>query len=138
MIQNFFKNHFLAYQAFRCYFFKFCKITKFYLKFQYVAKNMKEYYILLYYCQIWLNCLMDDHQLGNITKLKKKLHCPHTTHLSSWPPYPWMKTSRFNVNMDEGKSAAPQRGTLKGAPPVLLAYWFANFSLKGILHPPKP
>ncbi len=49
MIQNFFKNHFMAYQAFRCYFFKFCKITKFYLKFQYVAKQFKRilYFILL-------------------------------------------------------------------------------------------
>jgi hypothetical protein len=24
------------------------------------------------YCQIWLNTLMDDHHLSNITKLKKK------------------------------------------------------------------
>jgi hypothetical protein len=44
LIQNLLKNHFLAYQAFRCYFFKICKIAKFYLKFHYVGKNIKEYY----------------------------------------------------------------------------------------------
>jgi hypothetical protein len=31
---------------------------------------------------------MDDHQLGDITKLKKKATLAHTTHLSSSPPYP--------------------------------------------------
>jgi hypothetical protein len=49
LIQNFFKNHFLAYQDFRCYFFKICKIAKFYPEFQYVAKIYKRilYFILL-------------------------------------------------------------------------------------------
>jgi hypothetical protein len=48
----------------------------------------------------------------------------------SWMKHPgsmsiWMKASQL-----------PLREDLKGAPPVLLAYWFANFNLKGILHPP--
>ncbi len=52
LIQIFFKNHFLAYQAFRCYFFKVCKIAKFYLKFQYVAKKYKR---ILYFISLLPN-----------------------------------------------------------------------------------
>jgi hypothetical protein len=32
------------------------------------------YFNIFEYCQIWLNVLMDDRHLSNITKLKKKKH----------------------------------------------------------------
>jgi hypothetical protein len=53
-------------------------IAGFYPNFQHVAKNIEQlldFIFLIFkfsYHQIWLNSLMDDHQLSNITKLKRK------------------------------------------------------------------
>jgi hypothetical protein len=47
-----------------------------------ITYNMKGYlsFLLLYfeYCQIWLNTLMDNHHLRNITKLEEEKTHTHT------------------------------------------------------------
>jgi hypothetical protein len=70
---------------------------------------------------------MDDHQVGNITKLKKKLHCPHTTHLSSWPPYP-LKENFNGVLIDLHKASCSKFSAM----PTSLIFLLHKGTLKTI------
>ncbi len=67
---------------------------------------------------------MDDHQLGDITKLKKKATLAHTTHLSSSPPYP-LKENFHGVLIDLHKASCSK---ISAMPTSLIFYYTREHS----------